>query len=162
MTTTAIFIALFAVSAVNVSVETLEGKRVSGSITGLDTDSITLETNGKRSVTPIAKVARIIHEDASDEKLARPRVWIELADGTRLTATNYSVKGDEASLLLTSGQPLDLPRRQIRHVRLKHQDDDLAKQWKKILGTDANADLLVIRKRGTIDFLEGVVGDIDG
>jgi hypothetical protein len=156
-----ISLALLAPGATDVSVETLDGTVRSGAITSFDTQSITLEKDGENNTLPIKRVAKLVQNSATNKNLDRATVWLELVDDTRLTATSYRVKDDEVDVRLTSGQQLRISRKHIRHVRMKSQDDTIASQWKKILSTDADADLLVIRKRGKIDFLEGVVGNID-
>ena len=162
MLTALITFAILAVTPTDVAVETLDGQQIVGKLTDLDSQSLTVETSKGRRELSVKMVARILQEKASAAKLARPTVWLALVDDTQLTATKFLIDGDRADLRLTTGQSLRIPRREIRHLRLKTQSEALARQWQKILRTETDADLLVIRKQGKIDFLEGIVGDVDG
>ena len=141
------------------TVETLDGQKIAGALVEFNDQSIAVDTGSGRREIEVSSIARIAQKDA-ESKQPRPSVWIALTDGSRLTATSLSVDGEHADVRLTSGESLRIPRRQVQHVRLKNQDEEIAREWKKILQTDSDADLLVIRKQGKIDFLEGVVGDI--
>ena len=69
-----------------------------------------------------------------------------------------------AQLVLGGGAKLEVPTRAIRWVRFAaaaDADEKLTKQWSEITETKADGDLLVVRKSGALDYLEGRAGDID-
>jgi len=154
-------IATLAASPTVVSIETLDGQHIAGTLTALNDKMLAIETDKGRREIAVTTVARIVSSKVESPKFTKPSVWLLLSDGSRNTATSILIDGDHADIRLTNGQSLRLPRRQIQHVRLKNQSETIAREWQKILQTKSDADLLVIRKQGKIDFLEGVVGDID-
>jgi hypothetical protein len=58
---------------------------------------------------------------------------------------------------------IELPTKSIHWVRFLADDrgDKLAREWLQIAGGKAASDLLVVRKQGALDYLEGVLGDVD-
>ncbi len=98
---------------------------------------------------------------AADRKLP---IRVELVDQSLLAASGYTVRGGLAQLVLGGGAKLEVPTRAIRWVRFAaaaDADEKLTKQWSEIAETKADGDLLVVRKSGALDYLEGVQGDID-
>jgi hypothetical protein len=90
-----------------------------------------------------------------------PSAWLELVDGSVLAGTAFSVKGGAATIALDPGGELRFSTRDIRHVRLKPENDAVAKRWRELLAAKATADRIVIRKSDeAIDALDGVVRDV--
>jgi hypothetical protein len=64
-------------------------------------------------------------------------------------------------LALRSDLPIEMSLSSIRTVRFSKPDDSAAPPWPKNIGADATSDLLVVRKKEQVDFMEGSVGNID-
>ncbi len=88
---------------------------------------------------------------------------MELVDGSQIAAVAYLVTGGTARIELVGLAAIELPTKWIRWVRFLADDrnDKLAKEWLQIVEGKAASDLLVVRKQGALDYLEGVLGDVD-
>jgi hypothetical protein len=85
-------------------------------------------------------------------------------DQSLVMGIGYTVVGTEAELTLVGGVKLKISTRTIRSVRFgpsEAHDPKLNKQWSEIVEGKAAGDLLVVRKNGALDYLEGVLGNID-
>ena len=147
-------------AAARIEVETLAGETVTGELVEWSDEAVVLTTDeGMQSIARTKLLA--IRPEASDQAAAKqPAVWIELADGSRLEAEQFTAAGGECSVKLTSGAELQLPTRSIAAVRFKEQNEALARQWEQIVGLNLPGDVIVIRKSDAIDYLEGVLGDV--
>jgi hypothetical protein len=64
---------------------------------------------------------------------------------------------------LADGSEADLPTRAIRWVRFQppgETSEKLAKQWSEMLDSKPTGDLMVVRKKGSLDYFEGKLGDV--
>jgi hypothetical protein len=133
-------------AAPEVTVKRLDGESQSGRITVLTNVTIGLDAAGKPISLPTSEVMWV--EVPSAPPLAeKPTVWIELLDGSKLHAINYTSSGGKARIDLTSGQSVEVPTRGVRTVRFRQQTTpELAGQWREIIDSMATGDVLVIRK----------------
>jgi NPCBM/NEW2 domain-containing protein len=151
-------------SAAEFEVQTVDGQSAVGRIAQLNAQQLVLETSGGPSTFATSALAGLTRKPmppAADRKLA---IQVELVDQSLLAASGYTVRGGMAQLVLTGGAKLEVPTRAIRWVRFvaaTDADEKLTKQWSEITETKADGDLLVVRKSGSLDYLEGVQGDID-
>ncbi len=139
---------------------TLDDRAVQGTLVELSADRVVLETPSGRetieirnllTLVPVADVART-GEDA--------KIRVELVDGTSIPLGEYRVKDGTAELTFPSGQSAHLPTRSVAAVRFNQQSDEVREQWKEILEASTVGDVLVIRKGDSLDYLEGVLGDM--
>lgn len=144
--------------------QTVDGQSAVGRVAQLNAQQLVLETSGGPStfaVSALAGLSRKPTPPAVDRKLS---IHVELVDQSLLAASGYTVRGGMAQLVLSGGAKLEVPTRAIRWVRFAaaaDADEKLTKQWSEITETKADGDLLVVRKSGALDYLEGVQGDID-
>jgi len=140
----------------------LDGQTTSGSLSALDATQLTVDTAQGPVAVPVATIAAASRK--SPREGAKATAWLLLDDQTELAATQCTVAGGVAHVSLAQGGQVDIPTRNIRWVRLASKDAGdakLSKQWSEITESKAAGDLLVIRKNGALDYLEGVLGDID-
>ena len=142
----------------SVEARTLDGKTAQGELVKLTTDSLVLRNGKSEQTISAADLMAVDVQPAPAAVKTKATVWIELVDGSRLSAISYTVGDGTASATLTEGGAVAIPTRDLRAVRLKSQTPDLAKQFQAIVDGDAKADRIVIR-RGTdrIASLEGVL-----
>lgn len=137
---------LAAAAGSEVSLKRLDGSAVQGRLSGLSAASIELATPaGPQSVA----LAEVLSLDFGRPPLGKPSVWVELADGSRLSAMAYVSSQGTAQIKLASGKPVELPSRAIRSLRFYQQSPELAGQWREIASSQATGDVLVIRKVST-------------
>jgi hypothetical protein len=101
--------------------------------------------------------------------VAKPAGLVELIDGAQMPVQALEIKKSQATLTLAirgaaGEQKLALPVEQIASIRLRPLDAPLAKQWDEILHLNLPNDVLAILKKDgkSIDYVEGVVGDVAG
>jgi hypothetical protein len=156
--------ALLAAGAPDFEAQMLDGSAVAGQLVALDARQVTLQAADGSHAIEVGSLARLARQGAESPKKTRQIVWLELIDGSTLAAVDYTAAGSRAKLKLTSGADIELSTRTIRWVRFAPADageDKLSKQWSDIVETKASGDLLVVRKAGELDYLEGVQGDIN-
>ena len=156
------FVLISALTAAGPAVEirTVGGEQVAGPVVELSAEQITLETaDGPRSLDleTLMDLSPAKPPPGSD---LRPGVWVELIDGSSLVGADYSVRDGRAGITLPGGEVLELPGRDVSTVRLQPQSDSLAAEWSRILESDVDTDLLVIRKADSIDYHRGTIREV--
>ncbi len=142
----------------------LDGRTAVGRLIALDAAQAVVETEQGPDTFAIESLAVIARHDAPARPEQAASLWVELADESGLAAVEYLVTDGKASIKLTGGQKLSIPTRAIRWVRFTPPapgDEKLARQWSEITQSSPAGDLLVIRKDGALDFLEGIVRDLN-
>jgi hypothetical protein len=156
--------ALLVLAAPEFQATTLDGKSTSGALTELNAERAVLQTTDGPATFELAKIATLSRASIEDAATKKGTLSVVLVDDSTLAATEYTVKDAKASVVLASGTRLEVPTRTIRSVRFTQpdaKDDPLGKQWSEIASTRASGDLLIVRKGGQLDFLEGVAKDME-
>jgi hypothetical protein len=150
-------------AGVEFDVQTLDGRTDNGQLVELNAEQVVLEGAAGRNTFPLAGLAAMARAgDAGTPR--KPILWLELVDQSLLPASEFTSTGGTAHVRLTTGAELDVPTRAIRWVRFSAGNDrepKLARQWSDIIDAKVAGDLLVVRKSGALDYLEGVQGDVD-
>ena len=123
-----------------------------------------LETPEGRQAFPLAKVALVARAPAPEVAAPPSAIAIALVDGSTLAAEQFAVAAQIAKIRLAGGATQEVPTGAIRWVRFASADGGKAKldrQWSEIADTQAAGDLVVVRKNEALDYLEGVLRDID-
>jgi hypothetical protein len=143
--------------------QSIGGDTVVGELFSLDANLLGLRTPTGIVALPLRDLlqARV----KSDEKPAagRSAVCVELTDGSRLMATDFQVTKGVATISLSAENSIALPTRAIRWVRFvdtTETADQIDAAWREFAAHTPAGDLLVVRKKGSIDSTEGLVGDI--
>jgi hypothetical protein len=91
----------------------------------------------------------------------------ELIDGTQIPMSSLQIAGKTAKLMLggtrdSNANSIEIPTAQLAAVRFQRLDAALMEQWDEIRKQNLASDLLVVLKRdgGSLDYVEGAVGDI--
>lgn len=146
-----------------VEVQTTDQRSVQGTLLSADQAGLTVRADGKDQQLPVASLLRVALPAAASLRPEKHTVLVELTDHSVLAATDYRTTGGTAHVVLVGGATAEVPTRSIRAVRFQlagERDDKLNEQWSEILATKAAGDLLVVRKKGNLDYLEGVVKDL--
>ena len=143
-------------------VQTLDGRVVQGPLVQLSAEQIAVETpDGKREF-PTKDLLSAVAKEQAKTQLPYTAILV-LTDGSRITASNFEAKDGTAKIDLSSEASVEIPVKAIRSVRFVSPNEDssaLDSQWNEIASGSPSGDLLVIRKKGTIDSTDGIVGDI--
>jgi hypothetical protein len=143
---------------------TLDGKKTSGQVVGLDNKEITLLAGGVAVKTPLAQVLDIIINPAKPLSPEVKRLDVELTDGTVLHCLpdGLSFKGTKAELTLLTGQKVGLELKDLAHYVKDAHDPKIAEMWKEKLKRKVKLDRVVLlRENGKLDALEGTLGEPD-
>jgi hypothetical protein len=142
-------------------VQTLDGRKVSGSLAELTADGLTVETDAGKVFLETEKLLEISLKHKPAAPIVSPGVWIELTDGSTIVARQYTVRGDQASITLLDDEALETPTRSIRNVRLQQLSEGMTGQWSQILTNKLDGDVMVVHKGDNLDYHQGVLGDIN-
>lgn len=141
-------------------VRLLGGDAVTGPLDQLDADRLTVQTADGPVQLETEDVTGLSRPTPPPSPDARSPVRIELIDGSRLVAAQYSVRDGLATILGPRGRITEVPTRDVTAVRLGTQTEALAAEWSRIVESDLDGDLLVIRKTESLDYHRGVLGDV--
>jgi hypothetical protein len=143
-------------AAPQVQVSTLDGRTIAGELQAISGETVAIQAGGSESKIKNADLHSITLEKPAEPPAEKPTAWVELADGSRLPATSFFSKDGKIAITLTDGAKLDVSVKQIHSVRYSKLDDPDA----DASVTEATGDVIGIRKRDTVDFLEGAIGDV--
>jgi hypothetical protein len=154
------FLAVAMAANADFQLQTTDGQTYYGDLVGLDADGVAFETPQARLTIPLGRLSDVSRVSKPQPPMIKPAVWVELIDGSQLLAARYSVTDRVASIQLTSEQVVELPTAAIGFVRFQQFEGELAAQWAKITASETAGDLIVVHKKGALDFQPGVLGDI--
>lgn len=141
-------------------VETLNGDVVSGSITQLNERQVVVNSGEKPRTIPAADLQQIrLRQIAEPDQ--DPAAWVELTDGSQLLVIELGLKDGQCRIRLANGDNVTLPARTLRSIRFRKQSPAVAAEWTKLLARKPTADMAVLRKNEKLDFLDGVLQEID-
>jgi hypothetical protein len=141
----------------------LDGTTHSGQVTALNGRELVLETADGPQTFPLAKLALLARAPAPEGAAPASSISVELTDGSTLAADEFGVAAQTAKIR-RGGAAHEIPTRAIRSVRFGSADGrnpQLDRQWSEIAETKAAGDLVVVRKNDALDYLEGVLRDVD-
>jgi hypothetical protein len=148
-------------SGVQSAVQMLDGDRLVGRIVELDAHRVTLQTAQGRVSLDAKQVARIGRPHPDGQSNAATDVLAELVDGTRLAGTDYAVREGLARVTRPGGAVVEFSAGDVVAVRLQPATEPVAAEWSRILQSERDTDLLVVRRERSIDYHRGVLSDVD-
>ncbi|HTQ39958.1 MAG TPA: NPCBM/NEW2 domain-containing protein [Pirellulales bacterium] len=156
-----ILMAAVAVGSPEVQVNTVDGGVTKGELQQLSTDGIELKTENGDAKLPLSQVLNVVPQSMVPPAVEKPAAWIELIDGSKLATSEFTVEDGSANLIFDADKTAKISTTAIHSVRFSRPDDPASAVWPKNVGADATGDLLVVRKKDQIDFMEGSVGEVD-
>jgi hypothetical protein len=144
----------------------VDGKQAAGQLLEVTASALTLESPAGKATLPFAALQSVSGNPAQPAVKVKPTVIVRLVDGSQLEGTSFEVAKGEATLKPLSGPELKFTTKSIAWVRLPDAaaGENLDGQWSDLLASQTNgkqaADLIVVRKKDAIDYLEGVLGDV--
>lgn len=155
---------ILAAGAAGFEVHSLDGASATGQIAEFNARELVLETDAGPATFALSKLAAVHSQSAVPAAALDATLVVVLSDGTRLPAAGYHVAEGQAQIETADGTKIEVPTRRIRWVRFAAPEDrpgKLTKQWMEITQTEAAGDLLVVRTAEALDYLEGVLRDVD-
>ncbi|MDX1962351.1 MAG: NPCBM/NEW2 domain-containing protein [Pirellulales bacterium] len=148
---------LLAASDGDWTVATMDGQNIQGKIGSFSPTALELTTPAGSTVSIRANQLKTLTPlVAPAPSLTKPAVWVELLDRTRLAALTFETKGQFAQVELLNGEKLEIPLAELATVQFSEEfNPDLrAKQ------AEAAGDQIGVKKKASVDYLEGVLGDV--
>ena len=166
-----------------VTASTIDGKTIEGTLVAVSAEGVEIAT-GDAADSPHVKLSAAALTSVSvagkQEPAERPVLAVSLVDGSLLAATAFRVHDGVATVVSASGEATAVATSRINWVRFRAPagDDTFASEWNgEIVGQTsaepmpraadpgakvaAAADVLVIRKKTALDYLEGVAGKVE-
>ena len=138
-----------------------DGRQIEGQLISLDVDSLQIETGGKVEKLQLDGLNRIqfSNQTGGSEKA---NVEIRMVDGGQLNVSEFRIDQGRLEAKLSTGVSLRLNRKHIEWVRLANYDGqmELLKQWRNVSQSRYDGDALVVNRKGNLDTVEGIVGDV--
>ena len=156
-----LFVAGLAITAPEVQVSTLDGAMTSGKVQRINSHEIVVKTQRGDQTLPVSTVLSVTaaKRPQASPADAKPAVWIELVDGSKLTASSIASSAGTTTISDASGQQFELSTESITRVRFSPPDDPKY-AWNSEAESQIAGDLLVARTKDGVDFLEGVLGAV--
>src|SRR5262249_26979954 len=124
-------------------------------------DQIVVKTPRGDESVPLASVLSVSPQKhpIANPAAASPSAWIELVDGSKLAVSSFASSGATGTVVDEAGAQIELPTSTIARVRFSAPDDPKS-AWPAEAMSQVAGDLLVVRTKDGVDFLEGVLGAV--
>jgi hypothetical protein len=142
-------------------VQLLDGSKVSGSLAGWTEKQVVVDTPAGRRELDVAKVASLAANGPTAKSAAKPSVWVDLADGSRLAASEYTTDKVRAKItLFPANEVFEVPTADVEAVRMQPESEATAIEWSRMRGKKLPGDLLVTGNQTGIDYHQGAIEDV--
>ena len=148
----------------DVEVRTLDGRTTDGTIVALDENRLTIRTTDRRVSRDVSwyidKLIGVFSKKIVAAQDVAAVLRIDLIDGSKLVARQYTVAGSQARITLGDARTIDLPSAKVAAVRLREASAATADEWLRLTRLEAEGDLLVVGNEHGIDYHEGILHDV--
>jgi hypothetical protein len=151
---------LLVASEPSVQVETLSGETFTGSLARITAAEVGLQTAEGPVTIQAARLKELVVSKPSSSDAGEPAVQVELVDGSTLPATEYTAEEGRASVTRASGDAVPIPASDVASVRLQPENPATRAEWSRILDSEPDTDLLVVRKAGALDYHGGLIKNV--
>jgi hypothetical protein len=139
----------------------LSGKSLSGTLEKITDSAITLKAGDKSAETPLTQVLELTLRPGKSFPSANKYIEVQLLDESILCCTKVTFGARDVQLELTSGGIVKAPLTALVTVLRDAQDENLKKQWAKLLTEKTRFDRIFVLKDGDLNPLKGALGAID-
>ena len=160
MTASAAMMLLAIVSASPIEISTIDGARHSGTLASADATVWKLDNDGNVLEVPLSSILEVRLPSKGETSPAPPHETV-LTDGSRIGTATVALSGDKLTIAGTSTDSIQLPRSAIENVRLAESPSSVDDQWAALLERERREDWLVLRKQEKLDFVPGVISEIN-
>ena len=145
----------------NVTLTTVAGETVQGSVAGIELDSIKLQT-GQQTVEYSFEKVDTIQTNNQPVKPQKSPTQIELIDGSSFNGDSFSISKSTLSTRLHCGLETVFETRNIEALRFRTYTGnlDLTQQYREIKSDQSReGDAIVLKRDGELTSVEGIAGD---
>jgi NPCBM/NEW2 domain len=155
-----ILAAVLAAAGTEVQIGTLDGATVSGSFVSIGADAVVVETPTGEVKISSDRLLSLAPKGTQERATSDSTAWIDLTDGSRVEGRNFQL-ADSIALFSVGEEKYSLPADAIRVIHFSRPGDPASQAWPANIGAEPKEDLLVVRKKSAVDFLEGTISAID-
>lgn len=144
------------------SVTTLDGQVVQGELVRLDREVIGLSLDGNVQSIPRGQVVEL--QQQIDESRLMPlagQMEVHLVGGSLLRVKAIKRAGDRCQLTTGESGSIEVPASALSQVLASGLRSGEEERWKQLVAGVQSTDLLVVKKNDNLDFVSGVIGNID-
>lgn len=145
-----------------VNLTTLEGETLTGELSGLTQEAVTLRTDGDDRTLPTNSLMQLefvpLEPTAKSEPVA---MLMTLRGQTSLAARSMTFDGTAIKLDSHTFGELTFPVRDLQSLRIAAIDARVADAWRDLEVRTSRDDLLVFRKGDVLDYVSGSIGSLD-
>lgn len=141
-------------------VTTIEGPVYTGHLTSASADTWTLAGETGAQALPASRILEVHIEPAAEALETDAPFGVVLNDGSKLSATAFTIKAEALQVSSPLLGQLGFPRAAVSEVRLAPAPSEVDADWLKLTERERKQDMLVIKKENRLDFVEGVIGDV--
>jgi hypothetical protein len=141
-------------------VQTLDGQTLVGPLVEIAADRLTMDAVGGRKSLDIERLVSVVSRQKPAAPPPESGLVVELTDGSIILAERYIAQAARAKISLTDGQVLETPTNIVHTVQFQRPAAALAAEWGRLVGMNADSDLLVVRKEDSLDYHKGVLHDV--
>lgn len=145
-----------------VELRTLDGRQISGELEICQANEVRVKTASGSEAIPADQIWELTPTASTPaQKNPAATISVQLTDGTAVLAEDYRVTEQHAAeIKLGNGESLNAPTSSVAHVKFA-VSGELEASWQEILAKNAASDLVVVKRDGALDYLEGVLGPTD-
>ena len=146
-----------------VAVEALSGDVVTGSLSQWTSEGIEIATDDgirRFDADELLGVRFDRREKMVSDSLDRRPIVLELVDGSRLRGTSYQAHDGRIIHGYSPESPVETDTSLTAAVLLIPLTGKAEEQWRDIRKLDATGDIVVVTRRGSLDYLEGIIDDV--
>lgn len=150
------------IAAPAADVVTLDDRAVSGSLVALDSQNVTVETDGTPKPIKLADVLEVRFPQADagrPQEAAEIALW--LRDGGLLSCRQLLAKDRIVQAETVSAGAATFPIGTVSAIRFRPADPAVEEKWTELLQSAPERDVLVVRAGDVLDRLEGTLSGID-
>jgi hypothetical protein len=141
-------------------VQTLDGQTLVGPLVEMTAERLTIDAAGGRKSLEMERLVSISSRQRPATAPPVAGLVVELTDGSIIQTQQYVAQAARARISLIGGQVLETSTGIVRTVQLQPPSPALAAEWARLLGVNADSDLLVVRKNDNLDYHKGVLHDV--
>ncbi len=154
-----------------VEVRQLSGHTTTGTLVEMSSTSLAVtDEEGTETVLAISDILGVTprgvspssaNQRSSSGEPSMATMPIVLTDGSRLWGTEFTVAGTDVTISPVAGETKwKMPAGALSSVRFVPPSPQIDEQWKEIAAASRSTDVLVVNKGDSLDYLEGVLGDV--
>lgn len=144
-----------------VELQTLEGAPQMGSLSQLTADGAVITTGEGGATVSAEDLLEIRFPGRKPVLPPRDSIHVTLTDGSHFACKSFALASQRAQPTIEGLEPFDFSSRSLATIRLAPAEGAIAELWSDMQKRDFETDALIIRKGDILDYLTGVIGDID-